>query len=230
MSTTRVEDADGITTVQDSTENNHPGSAKVAKFLASVENGDDNRSFTTEEEERVLRRIDLRILPLLLGAYFFQQLDKSALSYTSIFGLVEDTHLVGQQYSWLGSILYLSQLVFQPLAAVLLVKAPTGKVIGTAVLLWGSTLAITSACTDFKSLLGMRFLLGAFESMIGIGTFNKADKLKVLADPVLHCSTVLYCSDSDVVASTRADITRSNVEWNERPHVYCKSYVIDWNS
>lgn len=180
MSTTRVEDADGITPVQDLTDSSHPGSAKVARFLASVENGDDNRSFTTEEEEHVLRRIDFRILPLLLGAYFFQQLDKSALSYTSIFGLVEDTHLVGQQYSWLGSILYLSQLVFQPLAAVLLVKAPTGKVIGTAVLLWGSTLAITSACTDFKSLLGMRFLLGAFESMIGINFHSMGVKPKAL--------------------------------------------------
>lgn len=48
---------------------------KAAEFLAS--HGD--TSFTAEEERAVLRRVDLRILPLLLGAYFFQQLDKSTL-------------------------------------------------------------------------------------------------------------------------------------------------------
>ncbi|AEO58465.1 hypothetical protein MYCTH_2118844 [Thermothelomyces thermophilus ATCC 42464] len=137
---------------------------KATDFLASHGAGDS--SFTYEEERRVLRRIDFRILPLLLGAYFFQQLDKSSLSYVSVFGISRDAHLVGKQYSWLGSILYLAQLVMQPLAAFLLVKLPTGKVIGSAILLWGSALAIMSACTDFRSLLGLRFLLGAFEAMI----------------------------------------------------------------
>ncbi|GAB1211741.1 hypothetical protein ATERTT37_000865 [Aspergillus terreus] len=136
---------------------------KAAQFLA---NTDQDRSFTLDEEKAVLRRIDRRLLPLLLGAYFFQQLDKSSLSYVSIFGIVEDASLHGQQYSWLGSILYLAQLVMQPIAAFLLVKAPTGKLIGSAVLLWGSSLAIMAACTDFPSLLGLRFTLGAFEAMI----------------------------------------------------------------
>ncbi len=54
----------------------------------------------------------------------------------------------------------------QPLNAFILVKLPNGKVIGTAVLLWGSTLTIMTSCTNFSSLLGMRFLLGCFEAMI----------------------------------------------------------------
>ncbi|KAH9863627.1 hypothetical protein J1614_009559 [Plenodomus biglobosus] len=136
----------------------------AAQFLANAHVED--ASFTYEEERAVLRRIDLRVLPLLLGAYFFQQLDKSSLSYVSIFGLQADANLVGRQYSWLGSILYLAQLVMQPLAAFILVKLPTGKVIAAAILLWGSSLAIMAACTDFPSLLGLRFVLGSFEAMI----------------------------------------------------------------
>ena len=155
---------------------------KATDFLES--HGTDNNSFTYEEEKAVLRRIDFRILPLLLGAYFFQQLDKSSLrygpshdtkyspftkpstSYVSIFGISTDAKLVGKQYSWLGSILYLAQLVMQPLAAFILVKFPTGKVIGSAIFLWGTSLAIMSACTTFPALLGMRFVLGSFEAMI----------------------------------------------------------------
>ncbi|RAR03317.1 major facilitator superfamily transporter [Stemphylium lycopersici] len=136
----------------------------AAKFLANAHVQD--ASFTYEEERAVLKRVDFRVLPLLLGAYFFQQLDKSSLSYVSIFGIQQDANLVGRQYSWLGSILYLAQLVMQPLAAFLLVKLPTGKVIAGAIFLWGSSLAIMSACTDFPSLLGMRFVLGSFEAMI----------------------------------------------------------------
>ncbi|KAI1464165.1 MFS general substrate transporter [Daldinia caldariorum] len=135
---------------------------RAAQFIA--EHGE--VTFTYEEERKVLRRIDLRILPLILGAYFFQQLDKSSLSYVSIFGIMEDAHLKSIEYSWLGSVLYLAQLIFQPLAAFLLVKLPTGKVVGTAVVCWGACAAIMAACTNFGSLLAMRFLLGSFEAMI----------------------------------------------------------------
>lgn len=50
---------------------------KAAEFLASHANG--QVTFTWEEEKDVVKRIDRRVLALLLGAYFFQQLDKSSL-------------------------------------------------------------------------------------------------------------------------------------------------------
>jgi MFS family permease len=160
-----MNDKDAITHAEQTPQANAPRKVDhAAKFLADAQI--EHASFTYEEERAVLRRIDLRVLPLLLGAYFFQQLDKSSLSYVSIFGIQKDTGLVGKQYSWLGSILYLAQLVMQPLAAFILVKLPTGKVIAAAILLWGSSLAIMSACTDFPSLLGLRFALGSFEAMI----------------------------------------------------------------
>ncbi|KAF5662623.1 allantoate permease [Fusarium circinatum] len=122
--------------------------------------------FTPEEEKAVLRKIDWRILPLILIAYFFQQLDKSTLSCSSVFDMPTDANLHGTQFSWLGSSLYLAQLVAQPLAALTLVKLPTGKVIAGAIFLWGSSLCIMSACTTFKTLLVMRLFLGTFESLI----------------------------------------------------------------
>ncbi|KAI5865836.1 MFS general substrate transporter [Durotheca rogersii] len=135
---------------------------KAAEFIA--EHGE--VTFDYEEEHRVLKLIDRRILPLILGAYFFQQLDKSSLSQVSIFGIIEDANLKSLEYSWLGSILYFAQLIFQPLAAFILVQYPTGKVIGVAIICWGTSQAIMAACTNFGSLLALRFLLGSFEAMI----------------------------------------------------------------
>lgn len=124
-------------------------------------------AFAASDRRRLTHKLDRRILPFILAAYLFQQLDKSTLMYASVFGLVDDAHLVGKQLSWLGSVLYLAQLVAQPAAAWVLVKFPLGKVIGTAILLWGMTLCLMSRCTTFGSLCFMRFVLGAFESIIG---------------------------------------------------------------
>lgn len=128
---------------------------------------DANVYFNVEEEKRVLRKIDMRVLPLMLGAYFLQQLDKSALSYTSVFGIQKDAHLVGLQYSWLGSVLYFGILAMQPITALILVKFPTGKVISIAIFMWGVSLCCMAAAKNFHALLGLRLLLGAFESFIG---------------------------------------------------------------
>jgi hypothetical protein len=112
--------------------------------------------------------IDLTIVPLLLGVYFLQALDKATLSYASIFGLIEDAHLKGEDYSWLGSIVYIAQMVLQPPISYLLVKLPTGKFAGVMVVCWGIVLTFMSLAKDFKGLLATRFFLGAFEASIGM--------------------------------------------------------------
>ena len=72
------------------------GKDKAAEVL---EESDHSVTLTHENNKRVLRKIDLRILPVILAIYFLQALDKATLAYASVFGLVEDTNLVGHQYS-----------------------------------------------------------------------------------------------------------------------------------
>ncbi|EXJ77839.1 hypothetical protein A1O3_08998 [Capronia epimyces CBS 606.96] len=129
-------------------------------------NGGPTISYTLEQEKRVLRKIDLRVLPFMLAAYFLQQCDKAALGNSAVFGLQKQAHLHGTEYSWLGSILYLAQLAFQPLGAFLLVKLPLGKVIGIAIVLWAVSLFGMAGSRNFAGLATTRFLLGAFESVI----------------------------------------------------------------
>ena len=121
---------------------------------------------TPQNNTHVLRKIDLRLLPLLLGIYFLQQLDKTTLSYASVFGLIEKANLHGQQYSWLGSVVYLAQLVVQPLVAYILVKVPLGKFLACTIVLWGIALSCMTASNDFAALLVCRMFLGAFEAGI----------------------------------------------------------------
>jgi len=118
------------------------------------------------ENRRVLRKIDFAILPIILVIYALQSLDKTALSYASVFGLIDDLHLRGQQYSWAGAIVYVAQLIWQPVIAYLLVKLPLGKFCAVMVFCWGATLCGTVAARNFGGLMASRFLLGSFEASV----------------------------------------------------------------
>lgn len=122
---------------------------------------------SAEDNARVLRRIDIALLPIMLAVYFLHALDKATLSYASVFGLIDDTHLSGSQFSWLGSIVWVAQLIMQFPVAWALVKLPIGTFTSTMVLGWGITLAAMTWAQDFPALLGTRFLLGAFEASVG---------------------------------------------------------------
>ena len=55
------------------------------------------------EAKRVRRKVDLRILSLLMVTYVLQYLDKNSINLSSVYGLQKSLHLRGQQYSWLGT-------------------------------------------------------------------------------------------------------------------------------
>jgi len=141
------------------------GKDKAAELLAN----NDRITVSPQENKRVLRKIDLVILPILLSVYFLQSLDKTTLLYASVFGLIEDANLDpnSQQYSWLGSIVYIAQLIMQPLVAFFLVKFQTGKFTSIMVFTWGVILCGMAGAKNFGGLMATRFLLGAFEAAVG---------------------------------------------------------------
>jgi ACS family allantoate permease-like MFS transporter len=67
--------------------------------------------YTDEDYKKLLRKIDRFLLPLMWFCYGVQQTDKTSLGTQAIFGMIKDTNLVGQQYSWLTTIFYLTYLI-----------------------------------------------------------------------------------------------------------------------
>lgn len=94
----------------------------------------DGQDLDPQEARQVLRRIDTHLLPLLMGTYLLQYLDKTSINSASVFGLKQGTHLQGQQYSWLTSLFYIGYLVAQPVAGYALQRLPLGKFIGYTIL------------------------------------------------------------------------------------------------
>ena len=80
---------------------NKAGEGDVA--MALFDNPDElHEPVDAMEEKKLVRKIDFMILPYLAVCYAFFYIDKTTLSYAAIFGIRDDLHLVGTQYSWLS--------------------------------------------------------------------------------------------------------------------------------
>ncbi|KAJ5652911.1 hypothetical protein N7507_010337 [Penicillium longicatenatum] len=125
--------------------------------------------FTPEEEKKVLRKLDLILIPLMGTAYFLQFLDKLALSQATLFNLRQDLNLHGSQYSWTSAVFYFGYFFWSWPSSYVIVRMPIGKYLSLAVFLWGGVLMCHAACTSFAGLMVARFFLGVGEAAVAPG-------------------------------------------------------------
>ncbi|KAK8020440.1 MFS general substrate transporter [Apiospora arundinis] len=124
---------------------------------------------TPEEEKKLLRKIDLNLMPLLCIVYGLNYLDKTTVSYASVMGLKTDINLVGQDYSWIGSMFYFGYLFWEYPTNRLLQRLPLAKYSAFNVIMWGLTLCCMAAVENFAGAMTVRFFLGVFEAAVSPG-------------------------------------------------------------
>lgn len=132
----------------------------------AAEEVQDISPYTKALAKRVLRKIDFRILAIMFVTYNLNFMDKTILSSAAVFGLKEDTHLHGQQYSWVGSMFYFGYLFFEYPTTIFIQKLPVGKYLAGVCLMWGVIVASTAGCSNFGGLATVRFMLGVAEATI----------------------------------------------------------------
>ncbi|KAK1723843.1 major facilitator superfamily transporter [Colletotrichum acutatum] len=118
-----------------------------------------------ETNKRLKRMIDKRVLSVMVFTYFMQSLDKGTMSFASIMGIIPDTGLVGQQYSWLTTIIYLVILCVEYPENYIIQKIPIAKWLSFNIIMWGVTLSLHAACHNFVGLVIVRGFLGGFEAV-----------------------------------------------------------------
>ncbi|KAH7374625.1 allantoate permease [Plectosphaerella cucumerina] len=126
--------------------------------------------FDPAEAKALLRKLDLRLIPMLCFTYALQSIDRTTLSYAAVFGVREDLGLTGTQFSLASALLYIGYLIWEFPTNVLLQKLPINHFMAANVVLWGAVLMCHGATQNFPGLAATRFLLGAFEAVINPGT------------------------------------------------------------
>lgn len=116
--------------------------------------------------KRLVRKIDLIVLPLLAGTYVLQYIDKQAMSYAAVFDLFTETGITQDQYAWFTSMFYFAYLIAEYPWMWAAQKTQMGKIVAGCVTVWGAILMITAVCSNFAGLGTCRFFLGVFEAPI----------------------------------------------------------------
>ncbi|KAL2010808.1 hypothetical protein VTN00DRAFT_3526 [Thermoascus crustaceus] len=117
-----------------------------------------------EEERRLVRKLDLHIIPILISLYVMGFLDRVNIGNARLFGLEKDLGLKGDDYQMCVSLLFLTYVIFELPTNIYLKKIGPRNFIPAASISWG----IVSMCTGFvqnkAQLIAMRLLLGACEA------------------------------------------------------------------
>lgn len=114
-------------------------------------------------------KIDLRITLMLCGVYFLQFLDKSLLNYSAVMGIKTYLKPHSNEFSNLGTILFIAYIVGEPINVYLFQKVPPPKLMAACVFCWGVVVIGHAFAKSYSSLMAVRFLLGLFESCVAPG-------------------------------------------------------------
>ncbi|OAL32387.1 hypothetical protein AYO22_00409 [Fonsecaea multimorphosa] len=152
------------------------------------------QTWDDKEEQQLRRKIDRRLLPILVICYGLQYYDKAMISQAALFGLRTDLDLtVGNRFSFASSIFYLGFMAGAYPAIIMAQRFPIEKVAAGIILAWGICLICTPACHNWQGLFAQRFFLGFIESgvspmfMLVVGQFYKKNE-QALRIGVWYCA------------------------------------------
>ncbi|KAM3417490.1 hypothetical protein BST61_g5734 [Cercospora zeina] len=157
---------------------------EAAKILINYSSANPHlTSWTEDEENRLKRKVDFRLMPILCLIYGMQYYDKAMISQAALFGFREELHLTtGTRFSMASAIFYLGFMVGAYPVMVLAQKFPIERVAASIVVLWGACVMTTPACVSYKGLFTQRFFLGFLESgispmwMVIVGSWYKKNE------------------------------------------------------
>lgn len=78
--------------------------------------------FRRQVEKQLLRKIDTRILPLVVLIYLFNYLDRNSITQARLYGLEDDTGLKGAEYQTAISIFSAGYILMQLPSTILMTK------------------------------------------------------------------------------------------------------------
>ncbi|GAB7354319.1 hypothetical protein MBLNU459_g4835t1 [Dothideomycetes sp. NU459] len=180
-----------------------PYDAEKVKEHAMLGTDDETAKYTESagvEIDAALNRklywkVNRRILTFMLVTYFCQSLDKGTLGFSSIMGIKKNAHLVGQDYSWLGTILYMGILAGEYPTNFLLQKLPIAKYLAAKTTMWYTREEQSILTSLWYCMTGVQLMVGGLIAY-GVSHYNKSGTGVMyswqLLFLILGCATVMW--------------------------------------
>ncbi|KAF9228382.1 MFS general substrate transporter [Gyrodon lividus] len=116
-------------------------------------------------ENQLVRKLDFRLLPTIVAIFLMNYIDRVAVTAARLKGLEADLGLTDLQYDTVVAILYASYCPAQiPSNMILNYVTRPSFYIGTCVVIWGLTSALTGVTKNFAGILVCRVFIGLPEA------------------------------------------------------------------
>ncbi|CAG9981511.1 unnamed protein product [Clonostachys byssicola] len=118
----------------------------------------------TEEEKRLVRKIDFILLPCLWWMYILAYLDKGNIANANAAGLSEDLGLSDNEYSLFISVFFVGYFLLEVPSNLVMVRIRPSIYLSIIVFVWGCIVTGMSQAKTLKEFLVGRFFLGCAEA------------------------------------------------------------------
>ncbi|KAK4494609.1 hypothetical protein PRZ48_013965 [Zasmidium cellare] len=119
--------------------------------------------YTPDEERRVKRKLDTRLVLFVALLYFLSFVDRSNIGEAKVAGLTRDLKLSDDQFEWLLTAFYIAYVLFEWMTLCYKIFPPH-IYISCCVCAWGILASLQSLSTGFAFMIILRGLLGIGEA------------------------------------------------------------------
>lgn len=137
----------------------------VEKTMTEVSNDRQISNFTPDEQRKIMRRVDRRLVLTLGFMYCISLMDRTNLGSAAIAGMTKDLKMLHtNRYSLISLIFFIPYVLCQPPATVLLRKIGPRKFLSAITLFWGAVMIGFGFVHSWTTMMGLRAILGVLEA------------------------------------------------------------------
>ncbi|QPC69314.1 hypothetical protein HYE68_000066 [Fusarium pseudograminearum] len=118
----------------------------------------------TEAEKKLVRKIDLYILPMMWLMYLLSYMDRTNIGNAKIAGMDKDLNLNSNKYSVVLVVFFVGYVLFEVPSNMILTRSRPSRYLPAIMFIWGGVTIGMAFAPNYESLIGLRVLMGILES------------------------------------------------------------------
>ncbi|KAK4034458.1 major facilitator superfamily domain-containing protein [Parachaetomium inaequale] len=122
------------------------------------------QSFAHLDEKAILRKMDMRLIPMLALLYLLSFLDRGNIGNAKIEGLQENLGLTDDQYNWCLTAFFFTYAAFEVPSNLMLKKVRPSIWLPAIMVAWGIVMTLMGIVHNYAGLLTARIFLGVTEA------------------------------------------------------------------
>ncbi|UZP38440.1 hypothetical protein NXS19_006256 [Fusarium pseudograminearum] len=126
----------------------------------------DQSSEDSVATKKLLRKLDMRLLPPLMAIYFLSFMDRTNIGNAKIQGMTETLNMTGNDYNMALFVFFIPYIIFEVPSNIIIKKISPSLWLASITVLWGISTIGMGLVRNVEGLIACRVLLGFFEAGI----------------------------------------------------------------